>query len=79
MSCVPSAPPWLCWAPPGGQVLCTGGPALLEVWQEGMLELASSLAWKPPPLPSPLLKIELDLGESFGDRRKGKGLVASVL
>lgn len=68
-----------CAGPQLGQVLCTGGPALLEGRQEGMLELASSLAWKPPPLPSPLLKIELDLVESVGDRRKGKRLVASVL
>lgn len=61
-----------CAGPQLGQVLCTGGPALLEGRQEGMLELASSLAWKPPPLPSPLLKIELDLVEPFWRLEEGK-------
>ena len=40
-----------------------------------MLDLASSLAWKPSPLPSPFLENELDLDELLGDQRKGKGIV----
>lgn len=40
----------------------------------GVLDLPSSLVWKPSPLLSFFLKNELDLNV-LGDQRKGKGIV----
>lgn len=40
----------------------------------GVLDLASSLVWKPSPLLSPFLKNKLNFNV-LGDQRKGKGIV----